>query len=139
MEFIINGDFSYELSHVSYRNAITFLQNEINIFFINKEYGEKINKIYCGIICVSKQFDDLFQPRPAKVLRKEPSLEFEYKLDFEIYLNANDEERVMYILKEYYNTIKNIFLMKKIKDFDYQAFLNDLDTFLSTQNLSINS
>lgn len=123
----------------SIRNAITFLQNEINIFFINKEYGEKINKIYCGIICVSKQFDDLFQPRPTKVLRKEPSLEFEYKLDFEIYKNASEEERRKYILTEYYSVFKNIFLTKKIKGFDSEPFLNDLNIFISTQNLNIDS
>ncbi len=139
MEFIINGDFSYELSHVSYRNAITFLQNEINIFFINKEYGEKINKIYCGITCVSKQFDDFFQPRPAKVLRKEPSLEFEYKLDFDIYINASEEERIKYILTEYYSVLKKIFLTKKIKGFDSDSFLNDLNIFISTQNLDVDS
>lgn len=111
------------------------LEDEINTTFQLKSYGSAILTIYSGFICVSKQYDELHPVRLPKLLRKEPALEFEYKLDFEAYRSMNDEQRKRYVATEYLKNIKEILEKKKIKDFDSDTFLNDLESLLKIRKL----
>ncbi len=45
-----------------------------------------MEKIYIGVICVSKDFEPFFMVRPLKILRKEPAVEYELKLEFDLFL-----------------------------------------------------
>ncbi|TAF94881.1 MAG: hypothetical protein EAZ46_09090 [Runella sp.] len=137
MNFIVGGDFSHELSHRRYREAVDIIERELDTFFELKEYGERIMKIYCGVICGSKEFEQFLSVRPAKLLRKEPALEFEFKLDFQTYKAMNDEERLKYIASEYFKNLKDIFANKPIKGFDSELFIQDLEAFLTAEKLLI--
>ncbi|AYQ30991.1 Imm44 family immunity protein [Runella sp. SP2] len=113
----------------------TDLEDLINITFQSKKYGDNILTIYSGFICVSKEYEFLHPIRKPKLLRKEAALEFEYKLDFEIYKNMNDEQRKKYVATEYFENLKGVFEKKKIKDFDSESFLKDLEILLKEQGL----
>lgn len=113
------------------------LEDRIDLIFQKKYYGNSILKIYSGFVCVSETFELLHPIRPAKLLRKESALEFEYKLDFETYKNMNDEQRLKYVATEYLKNVKEIFIIKKIKDFDSQHFIDDLELFFRNENLLV--
>jgi hypothetical protein len=110
------------------------LEDSLTAFFNSKQYGV-IETIYSGFICVSKEYEVLHPVRPLKLLRKEPALVFEYKLDFDTYKNMNDEQREKYVATEYFKTLKEVLAKKKIKDFDANLFLSDLEQCLKSHQL----
>ncbi|MCU0470912.1 MAG: hypothetical protein MUF58_20190 [Arcicella sp.] len=136
MEIFITAQIS---DGISFPYKLNDLEDKMNLFFSDKQYGFSIRKIYSGFVCVSKVYDEFMVIRPPKLLRKEPALEFEYKLDFEKYRNIEENERVRYILIEFQRVLTDILISKKIKDFDVITFLNDLNSFIATQNLSESS
>lgn len=132
MTFFITSESSYEISNFE---TVKF-EDELNVFFHNKNYGQSIKHISTIIICVSNKFESLHPIRRARIVKEKAKLGFEYKLDFERYKNAEDSERVRYILIEFQRVLTGILTSKKIKDFDVTTFLNDLNSFVVTQNLS---
>ena len=90
MEFNIGTQFSREFSFEETSLIVDSLTNFLNENFAKKEYSLKINKIYVGFICVSKGFEPYFKARPLKVLKEEPAIEYEIKLNFEeVYKSRN--------------------------------------------------
>ncbi len=110
-------------------NVINPLEDKLNLFFEGRSYGEKIQKIYAGFICVSEVFESFAVVRPPRILRKEPALEIEYKLDFHTYRKMNDEERQEYALEEFIKAMEKFVETKKVKDFDGYEFIKDLKVF----------
>ncbi len=108
---------------------MNFLEDKLNLFFEERNYGEKIQKIYAGFICVSEVFESFAVVRPPRILRKEPALEIEYKLDFHTYRKMNDEERQEYALEEFIKAMEKFVETKKVKDFDGYEFIKDLKVF----------
>ena len=125
MEFSIGPQFSREFTFVESR-IVMDLNVILNDFFLEKEYDPKIKKIYVVVICVSKGFEPFFTVRTLKIYRKEPAIEYEIKLDFEQFLNADKEERMIILKEEFLNKSKEILNNEKLKKFNIELFLYDL-------------
>ena len=125
MEFSIGPQFSREFTFVESRIVLD-LNVILNDFFLEKEYDPKIKKIYVVVICVSKGFEPFFTVRTLKIYRKEPAIEYEIKLDFEQFLNADKEERMIILKEEFLNKSKEILNNEKLKKFNIELFLYDL-------------
>lgn len=129
MEFSIGSQFSREFNFEEGR--ITHkLAEELNCFFKDKDYGERIKKIYVGVICVSKGFEPFFKARPFKVMRKEAALEYEIKLDFETFKSSNEEQRKSLLINEFFKKTKEYLIEKTIKGFEKEQFIDDLENYL---------
>ncbi|TAF94883.1 MAG: hypothetical protein EAZ46_09100 [Runella sp.] len=133
MIFFITTESSYEIPTPN----ILELEENLNLFFDKRNYGDAIAHISTIVICVSKEFDFLHPVRPNKISKKKSKLGFEFKLDFQTYKAMNDEERLKYIASEYFKNLKNIFTSKPIKGFDSELFIQDLEAFLTAEKLLI--
>lgn len=130
MKFSIGPQFSKEISDRD-RMIVTNLNDILNNCLAEKKYNSDIEKIYIAVICVSKGFDPFFKARPLKILKDEPSAEFEIKLDFETFFKADFEERINIIHYELLKQSKEILNNKKMKTFDLNNFLNDVEECLN--------
>jgi len=132
MEFYIGSQFSKEFTFEESR-IVKKIEEELNTFFKIKNYGDRVKIIVTGVICVSKGFESFFMVRPAKVLRKEPAIEFEIKLDFESFKAMNDSNRKVTVIKEYFKSLKEFVESKTIKGFEKDIFIQDLENFFKEQ------
>jgi hypothetical protein len=132
MEFSIGSQFSREFTFEESR-IVDLLKVPLNDWFVDKNYGVK--KIYFDFICVSKGFDPFFMARPLKHNKKESFLEYEIKLNYDIFFNASYEERLKILRDEFLNKTIEIFNSKKLKDFDVKSFLSDLEDYFKTINI----
>ncbi|SFZ93395.1 Immunity protein 44 [Flaviramulus basaltis] len=128
MEFYIGSQFSREFSFEESR-VTQKLAEELNLFFKDKDYGERIKNIVVGIICVSKDFEPFFPVRRTKVMRKEPTISYEIKLDFESFKSSNVDERKLLLVKEFFKKTKEYLTEITIKDFKKDEFINDLEIY----------
>lgn len=133
MEFSIGSQFSREFTFEEGR--ITHkLAEELNSFFIDKDYGNRIEKIYVGVICVSEGFEPFFKVRPFKVMRKEAALEYEIKLDFETFKNSDEDKRKQLLIDEFLTKTREFLTEKTINGFDEGLFLNDLGSYFNDKS-----
>lgn len=135
MEFSLGPQFSREFTFEESR-IIDLLKIPLNDWFVDKNYGVK--KIYIAIICVSKGFDPFFIVRPLKHNKKESFLEYEIKLNYDVFFNASHEERLKILRNEFLNKTIEIFNSKKIKDFDDKLFISDLEDYFRTIDVTKN-
>ncbi|PXY43472.1 hypothetical protein [Flavobacterium hydrophilum] len=84
MKFSIGSQFSREFTFED-SLIVNDLEDTLNKCLHGKKYNSVIEKIYIGIICVSKDFEPFFMSRPLKILRKEPAVEYELKLQFDLF------------------------------------------------------
>ncbi|QTE21174.1 Imm44 family immunity protein [Polaribacter cellanae] len=132
MEFNIGPEFSREFTFEEGR--ITYkLADKLNDFFKDKEYGERILKIYISVICVSKDFEAFCVVRPPKVLRNQPALEYELKLDFDTFKPASEEERKQLLVSKIFEVTKEVLMSKTIKGFEKEQFIEDLESYFKEQ------
>ena len=106
------------------------LEDQLNLFFNERFYGDSIQKIYTGAICVSKEFEEFSVVRKPKFLRKEPALEIEYKLDFQTYKQMGNDQRLDYNLLTFLEKVIELTNNPKIKDFNLNLFVKDLKDFI---------
>lgn len=126
MEFGIGSQFSREFNS-EHGLIINELESTLNKCLHEKKYNSEIEKVYIGIICVSKGFDPFFMVRPLKILRKKPAIEYELKLEFDTFFKANIEQRIKILQDEFLIQSKEILSNKKIKKFAVCDFLNDVE------------
>ena len=129
MEFSIGGQFSREIIKKKTR-IVDVLEEVLNNEFKQKVYHKRIAKVYCSFICVSKGFEPFFMVRPLTILRNEPAIEYEIKLDFDVFYEANDEERLKILKNEFISKSKIILDDKRLKDFNIDSFVLDIEDVL---------
>ncbi|MFH7018679.1 Imm44 family immunity protein [Flavobacterium sp. FlaQc-47] len=122
---------------------LVHFSDDLEKSFNNKKYGNDLMEIV--IICVSPVFEQFFKPRKPKYTKDkkhvksegfeyniEKCLEFDLKLDFEIFKNSTEIEAKRYLSLEILKSLETIESMKsKIKDFDLLAFRKDLENYFS--------
>jgi hypothetical protein len=136
MEFSIGSQFSREFSFEESR--ITYnLAEELNLFFKEKDYGERIEKIYVGVICVSKGFEPFFQIRPLKILKGKLALEYEIQLDFETFKQSDEQKRRSLLIDMFLKMTKVYLTEKNIKGFEQEVFINDLENYFKKQSCNV--
>ncbi|SHI71139.1 hypothetical protein [Flavobacterium terrae] len=129
MEFIIGTQFSREFNFEE--TLITEkLRNILNEKISTKSYSNNLKKVYLDFICISKDFESFFTVRPLKILKKESAIEYEIKLDFEIFFNSNSEERFKILCNEFLIKSRIILSDKKLKEFELENFIYDLEDSL---------
>lgn len=125
MEFSIGTQFSKEFSFEE-TLIVDSVRDQLNNCLAGKKYNSEIEKIYIGIICVSKAFEPFFMARPLKIIKKEPAIEYEIKLEFDTFYKGNVEERIKILTDEFLTQSKVILNDKKMKKFDTDSFFNDI-------------
>lgn len=75
-----------------------------------------------------------YKPRPIKVYKNEPSLEYELKLDYNSFKPAQEEERMRLLVEEIFKTTKEVLMSKTIKGFEKEKFIEDLENYFKEQN-----
>ena len=129
MKFIIGTQFSREFSFEE--SLITNkLEDNLNQYTKFNSINLNIQNIYIDFICVSEGFALFFKPRPLKILKKEPAIEYEIKLQFDSFFKSGIEERYKILKSEFLSQSKEIFTNKKVNFFDVKEFLSDLENCL---------
>ncbi len=130
MQFSVGSQFSRELTPEEGR--ITYnLSNELNDYFVDRDYGAGVKKIYVGVICVSKGFEPFFPIRPLKIIRNKLALEYEIKIDFKLFSSSGHESRKRILVNEFLKKTKDYLKGKTIKDFDKERFIDDLEHYFN--------
>ncbi len=126
------------------------LSNMIEIFLLDKYYGDNILNYYIGIICVDPKFDQFFKPRRPKYTGEmktsirdgikcetEKTLQIDIKLDYEHYLKLDIVSAKKYLIKRILESFIELKQNKRINklDFDFELFYNDLMGFVESKGL----
>lgn len=129
---------------------ITSFSDNLETNFHNKAYGKDINEIIIGVICVSKDFEQFFKPKKPKYTKDkkniktegfeyeiEKCLEYSIKIDFNEFKSANDElQRKKILSREILLSLSSSdSIKKKIKDFNWEQFKQDLENYFKERNL----
>src|SRR5690606_9364745 len=126
MEFSIGAQFSREFKFEE-TSIVNSLEKDLNKYLKVNIYAVKIKKIYCSFICVSKGFEPFFMPSPLKIYKKEPAIEYEIKLDFDLFFKANTKERFDILKEEFIKNSKEILGDKRLKGFKLSEFISDVE------------
>jgi len=125
------------------------LSDDLKLYFQNRNYGQGIKSLTIGIVCVSPGFEKFFKDKKAKYtkgrkesiiegipLMEEDSFEYTVKLEYETFKNANDKEiRKILAVEILASLVVFEKFRSKIKDFDLDHFIMDLEEYFKSQNL----
>ena len=125
--------------------------NNLEEYFKDKHYGSDLEEIIIGIICVSPQFEQFFEPISPKYIKNnkiiksvyteksyqiEKCLSYDIKLDFNLFINIDDSSRKKLLALNLLDSLIIIDSMKsKIKDFDSEKFKEDLESYFREKEL----
>jgi hypothetical protein len=132
-------------------DMIIKLSDELEKYFINKEFGNSVKAYTIGLHCVDvpkgfEKFSKLPKPnytKGKKVINPdgipftlEDNLEYSIKLDFETFKNGTNEECRKLLAKEILQSLKVLDTMKsKINDFNTEKFKEDLESCFKEKEL----
>lgn len=122
-------------------SAIGGLKHELIKYFEEKEYGGDLLVLYIQVVCISPKFEQFFKGKKPKyitqgkvynrhgvqLISQSMTLSYDLKLDYEKYMNAEDIRPLF--AEEVLNSLEVIKTIKKIKDFNYDAFRRDFEAF----------
>lgn len=128
MKFSIGAQFSREIS--AYNYLASTINKLLNDALVDKSYHTRIQKIYCGFLCVSKDFEPFFVPRPLRIYKKEDAIEYEIKIDFNIFINANEDEKLEILKNAFIERTNEVFAGNKLKDFNKVEYTEDIKRVL---------
>ncbi|WP_422079431.1 hypothetical protein [Ulvibacterium sp.] len=124
--------------------VINELSSELQEYFLNKNFGQGVLDISIGIICVSKDFEPFFRPRNPKYTKGkkeeerdgitivfEKILEYDCKIDFDLYQKNSELERKSLIANSVSKASRETFQKLKIKDFDEMAYMESLENYFT--------
>src|SRR6266571_6697230 len=106
--------------------AIVEIQKAVNLAIADKQYGEGIT--YWGYICIAMTSDTYnagFFKERTFYSQKNKETDFRLKIDYDEVLKASEEKTLKLICGSILRSI-DIAESKKIKDFDFNSFRNDL-------------
>ena len=123
------------------------LSEKLGSHFAEKSYGDDLKELFIGIIAIAPEFDFFFKIRKPKYRQgkrvhnkygtsftTEDCVEYDVKLDFSLYSKYKQEEFVLNLKKDILTSIQVLKQIKKLKDFDFDAFECELRNFLKTEN-----
>ena len=138
MEFGISLETSLEIDK---SNIIHDLSSKLTKYFDKRNYGNGIKVFTIGIICVKPEFDFFFKIRKPKYIKGkktlthdgisieiENSYEYDIKLNYGQFLIANTSESKNILVDKLLESI-NLLNKQKIKDFDFNKFIDDFKSF----------
>lgn len=147
MEIVLPKVLSGEFKKTTKTIEIAELEKKLVSFVNSRFYGEDIAEYAIHIICVHPKYDPFFKVgKPFYVKNKDVIVEgiavtiykrfdVKIKLDFEEYYKSNEEEGLKIIGTAILSTLKNIVYPKAIKDFNKNAFYEDIYTFFCEMDM----
>ncbi|PYF72979.1 hypothetical protein [Pedobacter nutrimenti] len=144
MEFALTMEVSEPIIKNGVSDYIKQLSDQVAEFFKKKDYGDDLQTLYIGIICVTSEFDFFFKVRKPKYKKgkkvtiedgrpyeRTDSLVYDIKLDYDSFVNANENEVKMMLSTELLKSFI-VFDSVKIKRFDRESFEKDVTFFLES-------
>ncbi|WP_203257654.1 Imm44 family immunity protein [Hyunsoonleella ulvae] len=128
MEVLLSPEFSFEFSFQE-SSITTRFEEELAVFFKNKNYGSFIKRIYIGVTCVSKNFESEFKIRKPKMLKNKSAIEYELKLDFDKFKESDELQRKCMLAQEILSKSKEVFLERAMDGFDDIKLIQDLESY----------
>lgn len=143
MEFALTQEVSELIIKNGVSDCIRQLSDDLAEFLGKKDYGDDLQTIYIGIICVGPEFDFFFKQRKPKykkgkeiIIQDERpyeqinALTYDIKLDHTKFVNANESEIKKMLAIALLNSF-SAFNVVKIKDFDRVRFETDMAEYFS--------
>lgn len=138
----MNVAFTFETSIELEQKTFNKIPGEIESlkdFFKEKSYGDHINKLIIGVVCIAPRFDPFFKARRPTYRTEEKTyihrgieittpamyLTYDLKLDFEKYLNSKEPKFIF--AQDALASLDTISKVKKIKDFELDRFKADFE------------
>lgn len=123
--------------------------NRMNEHLNDKSYGNDINHIFIGIICVKPEFEFFFKVRKPRynsveriksfdgnITELKGVYEYDIKLDFTEYVSSSKIDSEKILTHEILNSLSNLdSLPKKVKHFDKKRFIADVEQFFKSEKL----
>lgn len=100
------------------------VSNQLGAYFEAKQYGNSLETIYFSVIALSKMFRELYDLAKPKYTKSKKMFECDVEFDFDRFKNASDSDLKGLILEGILESLQVI--SEKVKDFDINAFENDL-------------
>lgn len=144
MNFGISQEIDVEAQEKS--SVIIFLSDKLKGYLSDRDYGQDVQNIFIGCICVKPRegYEEWFKIRKPryKAIDKIKLLDgntveligvygYDIKLDFDVFVSATETESRKILAQEILNSLSNLdALPKKVKDFDKEKFKSDMEQFL---------
>ena len=117
--------------------------DKLRSHFADKNFGDDLKELLIGIIAVAPEFDFFFKIRKPKYRQGkrvltthvteyevEDSVEFDVKMEFSLYSRYTHDEFVLNLKKQVFSSIQTLKQIKKLKNFDFEAFEAELRDYL---------
>lgn len=149
MNFGISQEIDVEAEEKS--SVIIFLSHKLKGYLSDRDYGQDVQNIFIGCICVKPRegYEEWFKIRKPryKAIDKIKLLDgntveligvygYDIKLNFNEFVAATETKSRKILAQEILNSLSNLdALPKKVKDFDKEKFKSDMKTFFKEQDL----
>lgn len=145
MKFSFVEHLSEDLSNRS--QIIIDFSNELEKFFETKSYGSSIETFLIGLICVRPEFEQFFKPKKPKYIEEGTethdgisvkimkSFSYDLKLDYKLFKETEEKEICKFIVESIVDSLTELTLPKKVRDFDKELFELDLKSYFKEKNL----
>ncbi len=132
MKIILGRSFSREFDIVEQISIMNEIENDLNNYFNFRSYGDRIQQIYLGIICVSIGFEDFFTlSKKIKINKKQQEIEYGVKLDFNYYKSLSRKKMKSYAFSEILVQSETMLKTRVVNGFAKDNFLVDLEEFIN--------
>jgi len=127
MKFKITADYTIE-------SKIELITNELYSMHLSKSfeaknYGTGMN--FIGLVLMCQQSEINLKQR-INYSKKESRIFIDIMLNYEYVLKLSFEELKTYVVRQVIKTLHEVFENKKIKEFNYNQFLADLQNWFIT-------
>lgn len=141
----MNVSLTAEISaDISESSAIYTLSEHLTRHFRARHYGDDVEELVIGIICVRPEFDFFFDVRGLKYvahktithdgisIEAHKCLSYDLKIDHAAFVASSEVEKITLLAKSLVDSL-TIFttLSKKVKRFDAGSFQDDMKVFLN--------
>lgn len=120
-----------------HQSTIVAMAKDLSELLLSKNYGEDIFELHIGLTSISPQFASFFKAKSPKYVKGKKSFrdddveyefhnsfEYDIKLNFEAFKNADEREAQIMIAKA---ILSSLDALKKFKKFDNNQFKSDLE------------
>lgn len=128
-----------------YKELIEF-SDKLTLYFENKDYGISIQVLTIGIVVFEPEYANFFKEKLPKyypnktdithdgiTIEVENAFEFEVRIDHDKFIKTESVQKL--VAMEILKSVKSLQLPKKVKVFDKERFILDLETLFKEQNL----
>ena len=137
MEYELTKEITELVEKSGASDLITEFSKELTTFFELKQYGDGLQTIYIGIICVSPEFDFFFKVRTPQYYKRKTIIQddrpyelnntliYDIKLNYDKVIKAHKNELIEILSEEVIKSLQ-AFKSVKIKSFDSERFVHDI-------------